>query len=86
MEGYADPSTAAQDAMVKIGRRGHVSHGEKKKKLMLKSDSELFKFFCIFSFSGIIDSMGSLSAENRRTQKHAANDTVQQELPAVVDG
>lgn len=30
--------------------------------------------------------MGSLSAENRRTQKHAANDTVQQELPAVVDG
>lgn len=60
---------------------------KKEQMLMLKSDSELFKIFCIFfSFSGVIDSMGSLSAQNRRTQKHAANDPVQQELPAVVDG
>lgn len=45
------------------------------------------KIFCIFPpFSGILDSMGSMSAENRRTQKYAANDPLQQELPAAVDG
>lgn len=50
MEGYADPSTAAQDAMVNTGRHGHLSHTKKEQMLMLKSDSELFKIFCIFFF------------------------------------
>lgn len=51
--------------------------------------SDLLKIFCLYfvpPFSDILDSMGSMSAENRRTQKHAANDSVQQESPAAVDG
>lgn len=83
MEGYADPSTAAQDAMVNTVRCELLKH-KKEQIQMLKSDLELTYIF--FPFPGILDSMGSMSAENRRTQKHAANDSLQQELPAVVDG
>lgn len=54
---------------------------------ILKGDPGLTQnLLCFFSFPDILDSMGSMSAENRRTQKHAANDSLQQELPAVVDG
>lgn len=54
---------------------------------ILKGDPGLTQnLLYFFSFSGKLDSMGSMSAENRRTQKHAANDSLQQELPAVVDG
>lgn len=54
---------------------------------ILKGDPGLTQnLLHFFRFSGILGPMGSMSTENRRTQKHAANDSLQQELPAVVDG
>lgn len=63
----------------------------KKKKKQKTNVEKLFKTYLKYFaspplFSDILDSMGSMSAENRRTQKHAANDSLQQESPAAVDG
>jgi len=52
MEGYADPSTAAQDAMVNIVRCELLKHKKKEQIQMLESDLGLylksFAFFFIF--------------------------------------
>lgn len=87
MEGYADPSTAAQDAMVNMLRCEVLKHLKKTQKTNVeKWFGTYLKYFLCSSFSDILDSMGGMSAEDRRTQKHAANDSLQQESPAVVDG
>lgn len=85
MEGYADPSTAAQDAMVNMLRCEILKHLKKQK--VEKSFRTYFKYFVLFfPFFDILDSMGSMSAEDRRAQKHATNDSLHQESAAVVDG
>lgn len=68
---------AAQDAMVS----GHICSF----KTFLKCYLMKWLFAHHLPFNGL-GALGSMSAKNWGTQEHATNDSVQQELPTVMDG